>query len=52
MCWRFLRDFWVDFVFACEEESSEDTDGASDIGLDGPGAERAKGIAAGRGKEA
>jgi len=50
MRWRFLRDFWVDFLSACGF-SSEDTDKAADAGLDGPDSEKTKGIAVGGGRE-
>lgn len=50
MCWRFLRDFWGDFVFGCRD-SSEDTERAADTRLDGPGTEKVKGIGVEGGKE-
>lgn len=50
MWWRFLRDFWVDFLFACGG-SSGDTDKVTDVEWDGPGSEKTKGIAEGGGRE-
>jgi len=48
--WRFLRDFWADFLSACGI-SSEDADKVLDTGLDGPGSGKTKGIEAGGGRE-
>jgi hypothetical protein len=50
MRWRFLRDFWADFLSVCGV-SSEDVDKAADTGLDGPGSGKTKGIEAGGGRE-
>jgi len=50
MRWRFLRDFWVDFLSICGDPS-EDVDKGAGGGLDGPGPEKIRGIAAGGGRE-
>jgi hypothetical protein len=45
MCWRFLRDFWTGFLFACRVSS-----GDGDRAVDVPGPEGVKGIGVGGGK--
>lgn len=50
MRWRFLRDFWVDFLSDWGTSSGE-VDKVVDAESDGPGSGKTKGIAVGGGRE-